>query len=343
MRAVEFRWLNFLDKYRQSAKHNLSNSGLPEPDLKEMGIDANYDEYLNDTTDQEAALRDAVAERYGVERDSVLITNGGTEAIFLASAFISIYSRHIIVPLPEYEPIFLVPESLEREVQKVKLENLTHASDERDSLSMSLPNNPTGKYRDIVEHINELKDSYKYVYLDETFHDFIENKNASIYGSSKNLIISNTMTKFYGLSSLRVGWIISHPDNISGMRKLKDLTTVNNAKFSLYLARKSMERWGKFRERAVGIVKRNADIALKEISEFGLYDNHYEDAPFLFVGDGKLGSEEVAKKAALNYGILVAPGSYFGLDGYLRVCLTSYEIRNDIDAFRAFAERELKK
>ncbi|PYB67930.1 hypothetical protein DMB44_06455 [Thermoplasma sp. Kam2015] len=343
MKAVEFRWLNFLDKYKSSAKHNLSNSGLPEPDLKEMGIDADYEEYLNDKTDHEAALRDAIAERYGVERDSVLITNGGTEAIFLASAFISIYSRRIIVPLPEYEPIFLVPESLEREVERVKLENITRAADERDSLSMSLPNNPTGKYSDIAEHINRVKDSYKYVYLDETFHDFIEDKNASIYDGSKNLIVSNTMTKFFGLSSLRVGWIVSHPENISGMRRLKDLTTINNAKFSLYLARKSLERWEKFRKRALDVVKRNAEIALKEISEFGLYDDHYEGAPFLFVGDGKLRSEELTKKAVTDYGILVAPGSYFGLDGYLRVCLTSYEIRNDIDAFRTFAERELKK
>ncbi len=343
MKIVEFKWLKFLDRYRSLAKHNLSNSGMPEPDLRSMGIDTSYESYLNEMGDLDAALRDAVARRYGVDRNNVIITNGGTEAIFLASAFISSSSEVIAVPSPEYEPIFLVPESLDRRVRRVKLENIGQTEKNSESLALSLPNNPTGKYGDIADLVREAERKYRYVYIDETFHDFTDDKDSSLYDGSKNLIISNTMTKFYGLSSLRVGWIVSDKENINAIRKIKDLTTINNARFSLFLAKQAIEKWGMFRERTHSIVRKNADIAKKELSDFGFYSDEYEGAPFIFVGDGKFDSEAMASRAISGYGVLVAPGSYFGLDGYLRVCLTAPDAKEDIEAFREFAEKELRK
>ncbi|KAA8922976.1 pyridoxal phosphate-dependent aminotransferase [Thermoplasma sp.] len=343
MKIIDFKWLNFLEKYRSLARHNLSNSGMPEPDLKALGINVEYETYLKETGDLDAELRDAIAKRYGVDRDNVILTNGGTEAIFLASAFLSATSDIITVPFPEYEPIFLVPEAMGSRVRRVRLESMARADTEGESLAISLPNNPTGKYEDIADIVTRIGGSYRHVYIDETFHDFTDDRRVSLYDGSKNMIISNTMTKFYGLSSLRVGWIISHKDNIAAMRKIKDLTTINNARFSLFLAKQAIERWSFFRERTHSIVRKNAEKARRELSDFEFYSEKYEGAPFLFVGNGNFDSEKMATTAVQKYGLLVAPGSYFGLDGYLRVCITAYDAGPDLSAFREFAEKERLK
>jgi aspartate/methionine/tyrosine aminotransferase len=308
------------------------------PNFIDMGIDTSWDNFLNHEKNVEEELKEEISKLYSVKKESILITAGGTEAIFIVSAFFSAYSRRIIVTLPEYEPIFLAPMSLGMTVIN-KIENIK----KRDSFAASLPNNPSGSldFEDIVERYN--KDHM--FFLDEAFRDFLfEDPRKTLFRKYDNLIISNTMTKFYGLDNLiRVGWLISTKNYIDKMKDIKNLTTIIGSSFSYWIAIQALKNREKFIARAKKIVLENKKIfreTLENIDKIGFAIN---DMPFVFIKYKGMSSLKLCKIAAENYGILMSPGKFFGSENYLRVCFTSekYQFSEDINALKKFFTENL--
>lgn len=95
---------------------------------------------------------------------------------------------------------------------------------------ISNPNNPIGYLHD-REFINELCESYPnaIVILDEAYGEFCEFLPDWTKASRqhKNLIITRTFSKAFGLASLRLGYIITNTDNINDLNKIKNIKQVN--------------------------------------------------------------------------------------------------------------------
>ena len=94
------------------SKHNFCLSGMPELDLNSIGVKVDYDEYKKRRENIEREFNDLIAQMFDVEPDQVLSTTGGTEGIALGSIFLHKNSDCIDVPVPEYEPMYRVPESI---------------------------------------------------------------------------------------------------------------------------------------------------------------------------------------------------------------------------------------
>ena len=123
-----------------ASKYNLTASGLSEPDLRAMGIDTSFEHFAAEKDEHERAFAEEVARLYGVEPENVTLTNGGSEAIFLAFSVFGTAGK-VAVPLPNYPPMFTVPKSLGMKVQG----SLTAKSWARGSMfGLTDPNNPSG-------------------------------------------------------------------------------------------------------------------------------------------------------------------------------------------------------
>jgi len=330
-----FRLLEWIQKYRDSCKYNLSNSGLSFPNLEEFGINTNFNDFLDVKDNAEKLFKKTVADLYNVKEENVLVTVGGSEGIFIASYFLKEKFRDLFVPVPEYEPIFLVPQMLGMNVHLDYLENFKSGV-----VSSSLPNNPTGS-----DSILDYMDNIEFYYFDETFRDFsFDNKPKSIFQEYKNGVVSNTMTKFYGLSDLRVGWIISEKENIDEMRKIRNLLTINASSYSLWLAWQVLNNREKFVERAKRILTQNKKIFNEYMEDIDGIDYTIENVPFVFVKVENKNTLDLAKIAAENYSILIAPGEFFGSRNSLRVCITSEgkTFEKSMKKLREFFENELK-
>lgn len=84
----------------------------------------------------------------------------------------------------------------------------------------SNPNNPTGleiSPKDIELLIESFKDVK--VVIDEAYIEFGEYSSLNLIDKYKNLYITRTMSKAWGLAALRVGFIISNEDNIKELEK----------------------------------------------------------------------------------------------------------------------------
>ncbi|HEY9707714.1 MAG TPA: aminotransferase class I/II-fold pyridoxal phosphate-dependent enzyme, partial [Oculatellaceae cyanobacterium] len=97
-------------------------------------------------------------------------------------------------------------------------------------LLLNNPHNPTGKLFD-RETIEPLIEQFALVVVDEAFMDFLppeqQQSLISVVQDYDNLVILRSLTKFYSLPGLRLGYCVAHPDRLSRFQEWRDPWPVN--------------------------------------------------------------------------------------------------------------------
>ena len=91
------------------------------------------------------------------------------------------------------------------------------------------PNNPTGKLL-AVEEIEKLLKTYPdtLFIVDEAYYEFAKQSCNHLVISHKNLIVTRTFSKAFGLASVRLGYCMAHPDTLLHLRKIRNGKAVNS-------------------------------------------------------------------------------------------------------------------
>lgn len=85
------------------------------------------------------------------------------------------------------------------------------------------PNNPTGiAYDSVALHCLIRSHNTTMFLIDEAYYEFCAQTLAPLTRTHKNLIITRTFSKAFGLASLRIGYCISHTHNIALLNKLRN-------------------------------------------------------------------------------------------------------------------------
>lgn len=153
-------------------------------------------------------LANLIAEKTGTRRESIIVTNGATEAIYLvASTFRGKQSAILSPTFAEYNDACTLYE------HRVRLiDSLSGITNEDEILWICNPNNPTGTVipaTDLQNLICEIKD--KIIVIDQSYGELTKDATLPISTVNKdnNLIIIKSLTKEYGIPGLRVGYIAS--------------------------------------------------------------------------------------------------------------------------------------
>lgn len=97
-------------------------------------------------------------------------------------------------------------------------------------LLLNNPHNPTGKLWTREEILPYLK-QFNLVVIDEAFMDFLtpaqEQSLIPWVAEYPNLVILRSLTKFYSLPGLRIGYAIAHPDRLKKWQQWRDPWSVN--------------------------------------------------------------------------------------------------------------------
>ena len=196
-------------------------SGLQAHLASRFGIVAHYPE------PEPTSLEKMLAEKLGVDDNTVMVTNGATEAIYLIAQLYSGWAS--IIPQPtftEYE-------------DACKLYNHLlsyNADDELEVLPedriywLCNPNNPTGNVVNIqlLRHIIRQHPRYLYVidqsYKDYTLSPMIQPKDIT---NCYNVMLVHSLSKTYCIPGLRLGYIFASPIIIDRLRQIRQPWTVN--------------------------------------------------------------------------------------------------------------------
>jgi threonine-phosphate decarboxylase len=183
-------------------------------------------------------LTAAIARRYGIPEESILIGNGAAELIDLLVRVLHPAVTALAQPsFGEYEQAvmnaggsqYAIP--LREETGfTLQMADVESALRKADLLFLGHPNNPTGKLlpKPIIDAVLS---SGSRLALDEAFIDFYpeEEQVSCIRAASANpnLFVIRSLTKYYTIPGIRLGFIVAHPDHIRALRKRQVPWSVN--------------------------------------------------------------------------------------------------------------------
>ncbi|EAR01520.1 pyridoxal phosphate-dependent aminotransferase [Maribacter sp. HTCC2170] len=175
-----------------------------------------------------ASLVKMIAAKEGVDKNHVVITGGSTEGLKAAGlTFGGFGEGELIAADPTFQSMLRYAETFGSKVHRVpvnaKMEHDLDAMASKINSKTKLificnPNNPTGTLLDRNKLIDFCKshDKKAVIFSDEAYYDFIMEPDypsmIELVKAGRNVIVSKTFSKVYGLAGLRVGYLIARPD-----------------------------------------------------------------------------------------------------------------------------------
>lgn len=180
-----------------------------------------------------------IAEKEGVSKDHIVVTGGSTEGLKASGLVFGGDGSEIIAADPTFQALLRYAENFSTTVHRVplndKLEHDLEAMSRRITNRTSLvfvcnPNNPSGTLlgADEMRDFCKSHDHRAVIFSDEAYYDFITEADypsmVELVKEGRNVIVSRTFSKVYGLAGLRIGYLIARPDIA---RRLKNAVMAN--------------------------------------------------------------------------------------------------------------------
>lgn len=167
-----------------------------------------------------------IAETRGVPENRVVVGSGSSSLIYLAFPVLLPEPKPIVILDPTYGEYEHLARRMGLPVRKVHLEPedgfrpdapaILEAAKGAGMVALVNPNSPTGVSLPKVEVQTLLEglESETVLWVDETYIDFVPGKQSveSLVASHPNLVVCKSMSKFYALSGLRVGYLVCRPE-----------------------------------------------------------------------------------------------------------------------------------
>ena len=201
-----------------------------------------FDRLLHYPDKGAAELKESLAGYHGVEQSEIAVANGSTELIHLLPRVVGGKKGLIVAPAFAEYALALGRAGWQTDYFtlqsgdgfSVSLPALQERLREGyDLLFICNPGNPTGALipQPVIAEIIELcRQSGTFLVLDEAFIDFCEEESAKhlIRGAERGLLL-RSMTKFFAIPGLRLGYAIGAPGTIESISSLQDPWSVNTA------------------------------------------------------------------------------------------------------------------
>ncbi len=237
---------------------NLTVSGVATPAmLSDLNIDlsnaplggANFWGYL--------PLREAIAKLHNTQPESVFIAGGASMANFLILSVLTQNIHKIAIEHPVYEPFVKVSDTLtsgnihfihrhSETDYSLNLEELRSIATEPTILLLSNPHNPSGHFASgekLHKAAEIVAKNSGWVVIDEVFLPYIENWHQLVATNiHERIITTGSFAKAWGLSPLRIGWIIAPPQLGKQIKTALNNMNVTQAFISEYIAHKFLAR-----------------------------------------------------------------------------------------------------
>lgn len=185
------------------------------------------------------AARQAIAEHESVAPEQVLLTNGGAEAIFLAAGHHAGQRALIVTPtFGEYaracaaHRLTVTEHALVGPAFNVNSEALQASAANADVVFLCRPNNPTGTLIPAaeIERLLSCMPTTATLVVDEAFIDLAIDAEplTLLLARYPQLMLLRSMTKFYTLPGLRLGYVLASAEHIAALARHQPPWSVNH-------------------------------------------------------------------------------------------------------------------
>jgi aspartate/methionine/tyrosine aminotransferase len=325
-------------KTRSQAKFNLATSGVIHYPISELGATIEDIELSGPSWYGYEPLQRALATKCQVAPENVVAATGTSMANYLAMAAIIEPGDEVVVERPAYDPLVsaaaflgasvkrferrfedgfrIDPAEVERAVSNrtrlVVITNLHNPS------SVLVDNDTLAEVGDIARRVGAR------VLVDEVYLETLFDQSPrSAFHLGSEFVTTSSLTKAFGLSGLRCGWILAEPELATRIWRVNDLFGNVPAHSAERLSVIALKNLAQIAGRARALLERNRPL----LDQF--LDSR-EDLETIRPGYGtvvapKLRSGRVDELCLLlreKYETSVVPGSFFEMPDHVRIGIT---------------------
>ena len=271
-------------------------------------------------------LREAIAQKFGLERGNVILGCGSNEIIeFIGHAFLRpgdeiVTSRHAFVVYKLMATLFgavtiEVPDPNYEHDLDAMLAAITPKTRE---VFIANPNNPTGTLlrQPAIDRFMAQVPEHVVVVFDEAYHEFLDEPPDTLkfVREGRNVVVLRTFSKIQGLANLRIGYGIARPGLIDVLQKTRQPFNANGiAQAGALAGLKDEEHQRKTRE----LTTAGRNLLQAEFGKLGLeYVPSFANFVLVKVGSGKATFQALLKK-----GIIVRDMTSYCLPEWIRVSI----------------------
>ena len=335
-------------KLHASAKYNLAASGIKGVPLNELPVRLEDLELSAPGGYGYAPLLERLAGRYGVATDNVVTAIGTSMANYLAMSAVLEPGDELIIEQPAYDPMVEVGHYLGAVVKRIPRRPENKFQIELDELRKIVSgktrlivltnlHNPSGVLLEQstlreIGHIAQSVDAL--VMVDEVYLELLFDRPfRSAFHLGEHFVVTSSLTKAYGLSGLRCGWILAAPELAERMWQHNDLFGNIPAHITDRLSVIALDHLGAIRSRAQSLMERNwklLDAFLAEHPELDVVRPPGGTIIFPRVPNGD--GEAFCNRLREKYETSAVPGSFFGMHDRIRIgiCCDSEEVEEGL-------------
>jgi aspartate/methionine/tyrosine aminotransferase len=328
-------------KTRSAARFNLASSGMEAFPLAELGAGVEELGIAAPSGYGYAPLQERLARKAGVDPDRVLHATGTSMANLLVLGACVSPGDEVLVEQPTYSLLVDAARWLRLEVRRfprraeegfrLDPREVEKALSPRTRLVVvTNHHNPSGAFTppDDLRALGALaRGTGARVLVDEVYLEALSvlgRPATSAAHLGPEFVVTSSLTKAYGLSSLRCGWAVADPDLVRRMWRLDDLFGVVPAHPAVRLSVLALDRLDLPAERARRTLEANTSAANAFLA--GRPDLRCPPVDGGMIAfPGLLGGEVEAlcERLRSRYETTVVPGRFFGASSHFRLSLGS--------------------
>ena len=329
-------------KLHARARYELTNSSMPTPDRHDFdtrGCDISIE---NEGPYGDPTLISAIASRYGINPECVVPVPGTSSANFIAMGSICSHGNSALIEDPVYDPFHRIAGQLGLKVVRlprradndfdIDIGAMEHGLNQgARTVVVTNLHNPSGQWLSVEQTKRMAERCAAHgatLLVDEVYLDAVSIcKGQPIWTAAtlgENVIVTSSLTKVYGLSGLRLGWLIASPRLAERARELMDILSVVNAAPSASLGIMAFERIDSLSARYDRLWEQGQAVYRQWLSEqrhVTGYANHGAIFECVRLPPG-VSSVALNQRLVTDHDTQVVPGGFFGLDDHVRISLT---------------------
>jgi len=321
-------------KTKSGAKFNLAMSGMPNVSLRELRVSLD-DLEITDGGYGYKPLLEQIGARYQVAPESIVTAAGTTFANHLAMAALVKPGDEVLFEAPAYEPMLAAVRYLGADVKRFtrKFEDGFAVSPEEiegrvthNTRLIVLTNlhNPSGVLTDdsTLQRVGEIARLVgARVLVDEVYIETLfEASPRTSFHLGNEFVVTSSLTKTFGLSGLRCGWILAEPELARKMWLLNDLFAATPVHAGERLSVIALDQIDELGARAKALLDQNRSLLndfLDTREDLETVRPEFGTVIFPRVRSGD--SERLCRLLREKYETSVVPGAFFELPAHFRV------------------------
>lgn len=328
-------------KLRSGARYNLAASGIMSYPLSELPVRLEDLEINGPTVYGYGPLQERLARKNGVSVENVVAATGTSMANHLAMAATLEPGDEVLVEEPTYELLLSAAAYLGATIRRFPRRFEDDFRINPDDVARQITphtrlvvitnlHNPSGALTDTstLTAIGEIARSVgARVLVDEVYlESVLETSIPSSFHLGGHFIVTSSLTKAYGLSGLRCGWVLSDPELAERMWKIDDLFGSIPAHVAELLSVIALDNLERIAGRARDILKTNRqqlNALLDSRTDLECFRPEFGTVMFPRLRTGSV--DEFCSLLSEKYETSVVPGRFFEMRQHFRVGIVGDE------------------